>query len=164
MASGKSSFGKKLAHHFDFDFIDLDTLIEEKANKSINEIFQDEGETHFRQLENDALRSLKEVDSFVATGGGTPCHSENMTWMKENGIVIFLKMPASTILGRLRQNKSARPLVKDLSDVELQEFVSETMEKRRPFYEEADITYGPDKALMQIKAELNFVIKMGSPS
>lgn len=162
MTSGKSSLGKKLAAHFNFNFIDLDEQVEALSGKTIAEIFSQDGEAIFRKLESEALRNLPAGNSFVATGGGTPCFNSNIDWMKENGIVIYLKLPAEMLIGRLRQNKQNRPLVASLSDEELVNFVNTTLPERRSYYEQADITFPPDRSWALIKTDLHFIIHINN--
>lgn len=159
MGAGKSTLGRKLAKHFEADFIDLDTEIEKKSGKSIAEIFEVDGETAFRQIERETLRNLPDKEIlFVATGGGTPCFNDNMQWMKENGVVIYINLPASILIGRLKENKEKRPLIKELTETELSEYILKTLEERNPFYEKADILVNHNKSLTILKAELNLLL------
>lgn len=159
MGAGKSTLGKKLAKHFEADFIDLDTEIEKQSGKSIAEIFEVDGETAFRQIESETLRNLPDKEIlFVATGGGTPCFHDNMQWMKENGVVIYLNLPASILIGRLKENKEQRPLIKNLTEAELSEYIFKTLEERNHFYEKADILVNHNKSLPILKAELNLLL------
>lgn len=142
MASGKTSKGKKLARKLEFDFIDLDEEIERKEGQNITTIFEVKGEAYFRQLEADVLRRIPEsTKAVIALGGGTPCFHENMKYVNERGTSIYIKRAATTILGRLRQNKAKRPLVAKLTDEELKAFISENLEKREAFYKKATLTF-----------------------
>ena len=145
MASGKTSKGKKLARKLEFDFIDLDEEIERKEGQNITTIFEVKGEAYFRQLEADVLRRIPEsTKAVIALGGGTPCFHENMKYVNERGTSIYIKRAATTILGRLRQNKAKRPLVANLTDEELKAFISENLEKREAFYKKATLTFDAD--------------------
>ena len=102
MGSGKSTAGKKLAAALGWTFIDLDRQIETAAGKSIPEIFSQDGEEKFRSLETEVLRSLKShAKTIVSTGGGTTCHAENMTFMIDTGVTVYLKMSTSQLVSRL---------------------------------------------------------------
>lgn len=161
MGSGKSTLGKKLATHFQADFIDLDTEIEKKCGKSVNEIFDTEGENFFREKEKEALRNLPDKEIlFVATGGGTPCFHDNMKWMKEHGVVIYLNLPTAILIGRLKNDKKNRPLIKTLDDKALSNYINEKLEERNPFYEQADILVNHNKSLRILKAELNLLLNI----
>jgi len=138
MGSGKTSVGKKLAKSLDSDFIDLDRLVEIQTGRSINDIFSEEGEEAFRILEHNALQNLDtEKDMIIATGGGTPCHYNNMEFMKATGTTIYLRLQQEALLKRLLNVNKKRPLIKDLSDTELHHFIEKTMLERSPHYEQA---------------------------
>ena len=158
MASGKSSLGKKLAKHFAMDFIDLDKAIEKAESKSINALFEDHDEDYFRELESKVLRSMKLENKIVATGGGTPIFHHNMAFMKEKGAVAYMVVPTEIIIGRLRQNKEERPLVRKLSDEDLTTYVEKTLEQRKIIYSKADILIPHTKSFSLLKMELGFLL------
>jgi len=140
MTSGKSSLGKKLAKHFDVDFIDLDRYLEKQEQLTISEIFQHKGEAYFREAEAKALRQFpKDQKVVIALGGGTPCHHENINFIKETGTSIYLDIATSTLIGRLREKKAKRPLVANLKDEEISHFVENQISQRTPYYQQADI-------------------------
>ena len=90
MGSGKSSLGKKLAKSLNKKFIDTDKEIEKKENKTINEIFENEGEKYFREKEKEFLINIpNNLNMVIATGGGIVTDQENREKLKENR-VIFL--------------------------------------------------------------------------
>jgi shikimate kinase len=159
MASGKSSLGKKIAQHFQLNFIDLDEAIEAREGRSIHQIFEENGEDYFRQLEAAVLRNLDLENAVVATGGGTPIFHNNMLFMKEEGAVAYLVVPTEIIIGRLRQNAENRPLVKNLSDEALKEYVEATLEQRKMLYSEADILIPHTKSWSLLKMELSFLFQ-----
>ncbi len=139
MASGKSSIGRHLSKIMDRELVDLDQLIEEKHSKSIGEIFEEFGQDRFREIESEALLETKELrNHIVSTGGGTPCFFDNMDWIKSNGISVYLHMDEERVLGRLRKKKEKRPLVANLSDDELRDFIYKSLAERKVFYEQAD--------------------------
>src|SRR4030042_3928468 len=93
MGSGKSTAGKRLASALGWSFVDLDRKIEEFAGKTIPQIFSQDGEDYFRKIEADVLRSAgKLMKTVISTGGGTPCHGENMDFMVKTGVTVYLKM------------------------------------------------------------------------
>jgi len=156
MGSGKSSVGKRLSNRLDLDFVDLDTMIEDYANAPVHEIFEHSGEETFRSLETHMLQKVMEKDELiVATGGGTPCHSDNMQKMLDNGLVIYLSLPVPKLVRRLRQGMSNRPLVANKSDKELEDYVIEHFESRRETYEQAHQVVNADR----INAEMLDTIK-----
>lgn len=140
MGSGKSTIGKKLATKLQYEFVDLDKAVELVAGKSVSQIFEEDGELFFRAKETEILRTLEgRGNRVVATGGGTPCHSENMQWMNEHGITVYLEMHPGSIYHRVGPKKKERPLLRNLGDVELMEFIMEEMEVRKPFYLKAQV-------------------------
>lgn len=138
MGTGKTYWCKKLAKKLKVGGYDLDFLIESHEERTIAEIFAEEGEAYFRRTETKILQWFKEKKSFVlATGGGTPCFHENMQWMNEQGITIWIDEPVEVLMARLQPEKEHRPLIKNLSDAELKEFLTEKLVQRYPFYHQA---------------------------
>ncbi|HRB37682.1 MAG TPA: shikimate kinase [Bacteroidia bacterium] len=140
MGAGKSSQAKKLAARLNFESIDLDELIEKTVKQSISEIFKISGEQHFRKIESETLKTLSEKqNAVIATGGGTPCFFDNMQWMNEKGITVYLKIHPGTVYHRIAPSKSKRPLISHMNDADLMEYIMETMIERAPFYNQAKI-------------------------
>ena len=116
--SGKTYFGKKLANIFGYEFIDLDFYIEDKENKTIDEIISETSERYFRNIERKHLMTLaldkiiNESKTIISCGGGTPCYMDNIDLMKRSGEVIYLDTPFFKIYKRcLKSNE--RPLLKN---------------------------------------------------
>lgn len=140
MGSGKSTAGRKLASSLGWSFIDLDRKIEEKAGKTIPQIFSQYGESYFRSIETDLLRSIGSgIETIVSTGGGTPCHSENMDFMLQTGLTIYLKMTPSQLAGRLIKSTDERPLLKNIPDDKLINFIEEKLVNREKWYSKSNI-------------------------
>lgn len=138
MGTGKTYWCKKLAKKLKVGGYDLDFLIESHEERSIAEIFAEEGEAYFRRAESRILHWFKEKKSFVlATGGGTPCFLENMQWMNEQGITVWIDEPVEVLVARLLPEKEHRPLIKNLSDAELKQFLTDKLVQRYPFYHQA---------------------------
>jgi shikimate kinase len=141
MGSGKSTAGRKLAAALGWSFIDLDRKIEETAGKPIPQIFKQDGEDHFRKIEADVLRSLgKNKKTVVSTGGGTPCHGDNMDYMLKTGVTVYLKMTPDQLAKRLLGTSGERPLLKSIPDDQLMEFIKEKLDHREEWYSKANIT------------------------
>lgn len=135
MGSGKSLLGKRLAKGIGYDFYDLDSLIEKGEEMKIPNIFAEKGEGHFRLLEAKYLREMANFpNAIIATGGGTPCFSENMEWMNRVGITLYLKASVDTLVERLRKEKSGRPLISGKTDEDLHLFIDGLLSERRRFY------------------------------
>ena len=143
MASGKSLIGKKLSAVMEYDFIDLDDYIEQNENKTITDIFSDKGEIYFRKAEHFFLKEIlsQEKNMVLALGGGTPCYYNNMKTILENQDVVsvYLNVPLSEIVNRLKNEKESRPIVSHISkDEDLFEFVGKHLFERSHFYRQAN--------------------------
>jgi shikimate kinase len=142
MGCGKSYIGKRLAKNINADFLDLDDLIVETNGLSISKIFEQKGEPHFRQSESNCLKSLKNTtQTVVALGGGTPCFFDNMKWINENGVSLYLKTKPTVLADRLKSEVNKRPLIQQLSEAELLPFIEQKIEERAPFYHQAHLEY-----------------------
>lgn len=140
MGSGKSTAGKKLAASMGWNFIDLDRKIEERAGKTIPQIFSQDGEDHFREIESDVLRSMKSLtETVISTGGGTPCHGNNLDFMLETGLTVYLKMTPEQLASRLLRSTGERPLIKNIPDDQLFNFIEKKLEVREKWYSRANI-------------------------
>ena len=140
MGSGKSYWTKQLAKKYKTGGYDLDDLIEIKEEKTIAEIFTEDGEDYFRKVESTVLKWFAEKKTYVlATGGGAPCFFDNMSWMNKQGVTIWLDEPLPVIAARLAPEKAHRPLIAKLSDSELVAFLEKQRASRLPFYSAAQI-------------------------
>ena len=138
MGCGKTTLGKKLAKHLNYNFIDLDSHIENKTTEKITEIFDKKGEQYFRDLEKESLHEIFRMDNMVlAFGGGTPCFSDNMQTMLAKGICIYLKMESEDLGERLYKEKNNRPLIRHLTENELNDFINKELMVREVFYKQA---------------------------
>ncbi len=144
--SGKSTIGKQLAAQLGYIFIDLDEYIMSKENKTIAQIFQDNGEAFFRMMETHYLNGIiienakeninKKI--IIATGGGTPCFNENRFEMLLNGFCIFLDVDLNMLIMRIQDDtKNIRPLFIDKTNEEISELIFNFYQKRVPYYEKA---------------------------
>ncbi len=140
MGSGKTHWGKLWAQQNGLDFFDLDEIIEAQQQKTIDAIFEQNGEESFREIESNALKTFSEKDNcIIACGGGTPCFHDNMQWMNENGTTVYLKASTGQVLERVKDEKYKRPLLKKLDDDEVLLFISQKIIERAPFYSQAKI-------------------------
>jgi shikimate kinase len=146
MGSGKTFWTKKIAKWIKSAGYDLDDLIEMTEEKTIAEIFEEDGEEYFRKSEAKILRWFKEKKKFVlATGGGTPCFMENMAWMKKEGIVIWLDESVEILVQRLLAEKAHRPLIANLSDEAITNFIQQKLVERHAFYQQANYRLSSDQ-------------------
>ena len=120
---GKSTLGKCLAQKTGKTFVDMDSVIMEKAGMTIPEIFDKYGEKHFRDIESEVAAELgKENRQVIATGGGVILRHENMKALSQNGRILFIKRPLEKLA------KRGRPLSKDLNTLKVM------YERRLPLY------------------------------
>ena len=156
MGCGKSTFGKKLAAKINCDFIDLDHEFEKAMGVSIRDYFAENGEEAFRKQESRILQAFNyPMNCVVATGGGTPCFYDNMKWMNRNGLTVYLEMSATALAARLEKGKAKRPLIKDLNELEIVEFIENKLAERSSFYNQAFITLsGLDITPERLKSRL----------
>jgi shikimate kinase len=141
MGSGKTTAGKKLAPLLKTRFIDLDAYIEKRDNRTIEQIFEEEGEARFRELETQYLHEVTKLKEpqVVSLGGGTVCYNNNLAHIKENGLLIYIQLPVAVLADRIKQSSTTRPLLKNLSEEELRTNITAILAERKQFYEEAHI-------------------------
>ena len=135
MGSGKTTVGKLLAEKLDYRFLDTDILIETIAGKTIKEIFAQEGEVKFRELETQVLAEVcAYTRSVISTGGGIVLEAKNWSYL-HYGLIIWLDAPVELLVKRLAGDDT-RPLLKE-TDLNLK--LTSLLEQRKSFYEEADL-------------------------
>ena len=136
MGAGKTTVGKLLAEKLQYRFIDTDNIIETVSQKSINQIFAEEGESTFRQLETDVLVQVSPyLRTVIATGGGIVLRKNNWSYLQE-GMVIYLDVPVDLLVKRLA-NDNIRPL---LQAEDLTTKLTKLLQERESLYKQADIT------------------------
>ncbi len=131
MGCGKTTIGKLTAQRLGRPFIDLDEKIEELENRTINEIFDEDGEDYFRKVETQVLKDLDPQKNLViATGGGIVLNEENRNTMKDNGVIVYLNAPIDELVSRLKDDDD-RPLLHGESKGDK---LRELYEERQPYY------------------------------
>ena len=114
-ACGKSTIGYWLSKKINYPFVDVDRYLEEKENRIISDIFSNEGEEYFRELETKYLKELSEKEGIIiSTGGGAVKNKENIDILKENGIIVFLNRIIDDIS---RENHRNRPLLQNPDNI-----------------------------------------------
>ncbi|MEM6724412.1 MAG: shikimate kinase [Bacteroidota bacterium] len=138
MGSGKSHYGTHLAEALNYQFIDLDEAIVQKAGQTIPQIFSTQGEAAFRQIEKQVVQESTQTTRIVyATGGGAPCFFDNLDQMKNGGVVLYLKAEPELLVQRLQNEQDGRPLLQGKTKLELTQFIEQKLMERRSFYEQA---------------------------
>jgi shikimate kinase len=152
MGTGKTAIGQLLAERLGRKFIELDRLIEQKAGKTIPEIFRQDGEIAFRELEIAATKEVaSEKDVVIACGGGIVLNKINIDRLRETGVIVYLTAPPGVILKRTSGEAGQRPLLEVDNPTQT---IRELLKFRRPFYERAaDITIDTSKLDAQAVAE-----------
>lgn len=146
MGAGKTTLGKAFARKLSISFIDLDWYIEERFHKTVGELFQERGENGFRELERNMLREVADFeDVIISTGGGTPCFFDNMEFMNHAGQTVFLDVRPEVLFRRLRIAKQQRPILQGKEDEELKDFIVQALEKRMPFYQQAQYRFNAEE-------------------
>ena len=141
MGAGKTTIGKALSKELGIIFYDLDWYIESRMRKTVSEIFAERGEEGFRQIEYNMLHEVAEFeDVIISCGGGTPCFFDNMDYLNQQGLTVYLKAEPEVLYKHLQMAKVERPLLKGKSKEELLTFIKEQLEKREPFYTKARYT------------------------
>ena len=143
MGSGKSTVGQILAEKLGTNFLDLDDYIEQKQKATISEIFNSKGEIFFRKVEAEAVKQLcNDSDSLVlALGGGTPCYSDTMQFLVNhpNVVTVVLNISIKNLSERLIHEKAKRPLIANLKNEDIPEFIAKHLFERSFYYNQAEI-------------------------
>lgn len=157
MGVGKSTVGKGLAEQRSMLFIDLDTYIEKRVAMPISRIFELYGEDYFRIEEFNAITDLFQLDNcIIALGGGSLTHHNLATKIRGNGLLIYLEASPDFLQSRLMLEKSNRPLIADLNENELLNFIEKQLEKRKETYQKAQFKLNVEqKSIEEITATLN---------
>lgn len=139
MAAGKTAVARVLAKKLGKQFVELDALIEHRAGKSIAEIFEQDGEIAFRELEIELTKEVSaKKNQVIACGGGLVLNKINIDRLKEQAVMVYLEASPEVILKRASSDNTVRPLLKGDSKAQT---IRELVRFRQPYYERAaDIT------------------------
>ena len=136
MGSGKSTIGKHLAHTLSYRFIDTDEVIVQATSQSINQIFAEQGEATFRDIETQVLAQVAPyTHTVIATGGGMVIKQENWSYL-QSGLVVWINVSVDELIARLSRDRS-RPLLK--TD-DLRHKLTTLLAQRQARYAQADAT------------------------
>lgn len=141
MGVGKSTVGRILAAQLRYDFLDTDDVIESRSGRSITEIFTQQGEAAFRQMERDLVAELGERQkTVISTGGGLIVDPANLASLKQHALVVCLWATPEAIWERL-QHQHHRPLLDDPDPLAV---IRRLLAARAPFYRQSDILVGTE--------------------
>ena len=136
MGTGKTTIGKMAADELRFKFLDTDHLIESRTGKTIAQIFADNGEKTFRELEREVVNELAASDNTViAAGGGLAADQQNLDGLKTHALVVCLWSSPEKIWERVK-HQTHRPLLQDENPLEK---IRSLLAAREPFYKQADV-------------------------
>ena len=166
MGTGKTTVGQRLAKELGYRFFDTDVLIERVAQKSINELFAENGEAFFRDLESQVLGEVSACTrSVIATGGGAVLRPVNWGYLR-HGLIIWLDAPISLLVERLAEDNT-RPLLKmDNLSLKLETLLAE----RKSLYQEADLQIAiaknenPEQIVSKILEQIPNILKSDEQS
>lgn len=150
MGVGKSTVGRLLAERLGFAFVDTDRLVQDRAGRTIAEIWRTDGEDAFREREHEVIAEVAvEEGRVIATGGGAPCFARNAELLRRAGAVVHLDASIETVRARTKRGRH-RPLVADRTDEEL----AQLLEQRRDAYAaiadiRIDVGDGPPEAIVE---------------
>ncbi|MEH2465255.1 shikimate kinase [Nostoc sp.] len=135
MGVGKTTVGPLLAKELGYGFVDIDNVIAQATGKSISQLFAQEGEAGFRQIESNVLSQVCAFTKLtIATGGGIVLRRENWGYL-HHGLIVWLDAPVEIIYSRLAED-TTRPL---LQDVDPKGKLRSLLEQRTPLYSQADL-------------------------
>jgi shikimate kinase len=138
MGTGKSVVGRRLAAELQYQFIDTDHIIEEKTGKKISEIFAQEGEMQFRNLESEVAQEVgQRHDHVISTGGGIVLNPANLEALGRNGILISLQARPEIIFKRVQKRAGQRPLLQGPDPLSQ---ITRLILEREPYYRRATFT------------------------
>ena len=151
MGAGKSTIGPILANTIGWNSCDLDLLIEEKIGKKVRQIFEQDGEEYFRKIESEMLLEVSKKDNMVVSlGGGTMANENNLAILKKSGTTIYLKASADSFYKRLKYKRDRPSLgvneAEDFTKDKLVDRINHLMDKRKKYYEQADIIVDTDNS------------------
>ena len=138
MGAGKTAIGKMLAKSLNRIFIDIDENIEKQYRMKIYDIFEQYGESKFREIEHEEIKKIDIKSNYIiATGGGAFTFERNYNILNQVGLTVWLDASQKTIVSRLKKNINNRPLLKN---VEIDKYVSNLILKRNPLYSKAHLS------------------------
>jgi len=160
MGTGKTAVGQLLARKLQMVFVEIDSLIEVRASKTIPQIFEDGGEIAFRELEIEVTKDVcREQRVVIACGGGLVLNRINVDRLKQSSVIVHLTASPTVTLRRVSAQVGQRPLL-EVKDPLIT--IREMMKYRRPLYERAaDITINTSRMSIELVAD-SIISKLNS--
>lgn len=149
MGAGKSRIGRTLAKQWSWPFFDTDALIEKETGKTVMDLFEQDGEDHFRLLEKQVIKKFADeaYPAIISLGGGALMFPDNFKLIKQTGLLIYIKSAPEFLFERVKHTNK-RPLLKIERDAQFEEKLLEKIKNlldlREPVYQKADIVFERD--------------------
>ena len=145
--AGKTTLGQQIAETLSSKFLELDQQIVEKEKLPIQDIFIQKGEDYFRQVESSLLKelTLKHQDFVMSTGGGAPCFFDNLEFMNQHGISLFIKVSFDELGRRLSKSKKKRPILYGIERENFSEELKQKFQHRLQYYHKAQLVFQNDR-------------------
>lgn len=166
MGSGKSHVSKVLSTQLGLKLIDLDQQISSINNMPISEIFEKKGEIYFRKIEREILEKIltTENNAVLSVGGGTPVYYDNMELINKNSESVFLRTSVPTLAERVSLQKFKRPLIANIPEEDLMEFIAKHLFERNFYYAKSKYALSTDqKSVEEIAAEIILLVNPTLP-
>ncbi|MDP6980160.1 MAG: shikimate kinase [Myxococcota bacterium] len=164
MGAGKSVVGKALAAELALPFVDVDSEIEKRAGARIPQIFAEQGEPAFRELEAEVIHEIADVPQIVSLGGGAASQPGMMDYLEDNGTTVYLRARIATLLARIGDART-RPLLRGMSRAERRARLEELMRERAPHYERAKIVVDTDtQATAKVAKQIAGALRQQAPA
>lgn len=152
MGAGKSTIARQLSSALGYEVLSTDAMIVEQEGREISEIFKKEGEPYFRKVEKAMVRKVSALEKVIVDcGGGVVLDPENLSCLKQTGMVIYLSATPESIYERVK-NHTHRPLLNVENPMQV---ICDLLDKRQAFYAQASYTIDTDnRNLNDICAEI----------
>lgn len=157
MGCGKSHVSINLSRKINFRLVDLDEMISNRHQQTISEIFEQHGEIYFRKVERTILEEIlaTEDNIVLSLGGGTPVYYDNIHLINRKSTSFFLRASVGTLAHRVLLHKNTRPLIANLADSEVPEYIAKHLFERNPYYSQAHFTIDTDfKTATEVSDEI----------
>jgi Shikimate kinase len=156
-ASGKSTAGMLLSSRLKIPFTDTDLLLEENLRMPVREIVALKGWDYFRAMERETIQTLKQKNAgVIATGGGVVLQGENVTLLRQMGVIVWLNAPWHDIVNRLKEDAQTDAKRPQFTDGDLAQETADVLKQRIPLYENAAdfVLETKDKGALQVADEI----------
>lgn len=166
-AAGKTTLGKLLSRRLGWPYLDVDRGIEKRSGKTITELFQEKGDTHYRDVESQIVQEMcNEDECVIAFGAGSLMREENQTTAWTDSLIVYLRAPVEELWRRIEADPGSSDTRPNLSQGGIEEVI-EMLGKREPVYEACadlilDATLPPEQLADEASAAYTSKLKRDS--